>query len=68
MSQQEAALLANMDRADISKVENGKRTLSVDRLLRICGALNVRAAEVISEIEQQLPGRRATSLRLPQKR
>jgi len=54
ISQQDAALLADMDRAYISEVENGKRSLSVDRLLRISSALNVRAADIIAEIEKQL--------------
>jgi Uma2 family endonuclease len=35
ITQQAAAMRADMDRAYVSEVENGKRSLSVDRLLRI---------------------------------
>jgi transcriptional regulator with XRE-family HTH domain len=54
MTQQDVAMRADMDRAYISEVENGKRAVSVDRLLRICGSMNVRAANVISDVEQDL--------------
>jgi transcriptional regulator with XRE-family HTH domain len=54
LSQQEAALNAGMDRAYISEVENGKRSLSVDRLLRLCAAIGVQANEIVSKIERQL--------------
>jgi transcriptional regulator with XRE-family HTH domain len=54
ITQQDAAMRADMDRAYISEVENGKRSISVDRLLRICDSLNVRAAKVIAEVEKEL--------------
>jgi transcriptional regulator with XRE-family HTH domain len=54
ISQQEVASAAEMDRAYLSEVESGKRSLSVDRLLRICHALNLAPTQVMSEIEQQL--------------
>jgi transcriptional regulator with XRE-family HTH domain len=43
-----------MDRAYLSEVENGKRSLSVDRLLRICRALGWRATDVIAAVEGEL--------------
>jgi transcriptional regulator with XRE-family HTH domain len=53
MSQQDVAMLADMDRAYISEVENGKRSLSVDRLLRICGVLEIRASTLIARVERE---------------
>ena len=54
-TQQDVALRAGMDRAYLSEVENGKRSLSVDRLLRVCRAIGVRASTVIGRIEKALP-------------
>ena len=45
---------ADMDRAYVSEVENGKRSLSVDRFLRICTAIGVRAATIVTQIERQV--------------
>jgi transcriptional regulator with XRE-family HTH domain len=47
------------DRAYISEVENGKRSLSLDRLLRLCGSLEVKAANVIADVEEELRKRKA---------
>lgn len=58
ITQEEAAMRADMDRAYISEVENGKRSLSVDRLLRLCGSMKVPAAKVIAEVEEELRKRR----------
>jgi len=60
ITQQDAAMRADMDRAYISEVENGKRSLSVDRLLRICRAINVRAANIVAEVEDELRRGRST--------
>jgi transcriptional regulator with XRE-family HTH domain len=54
---------ADMDRAYISEVENGKRSLSVDRLLRLCGSMKVPAAKVIADVEEELRKRRIGSRR-----
>ncbi len=54
ITQQEVAMHANMDRADISEVENGKRSLSVDCLLRICEGVGVAAARVVADVEREL--------------
>jgi transcriptional regulator with XRE-family HTH domain len=54
ITQQELALRAGMDRAYINEVENGKRSLSVDRMLRLCSAINVPTWKLMSRIEQGL--------------
>jgi transcriptional regulator with XRE-family HTH domain len=54
LTQEELAARAKMDRSYISDVERGEASLSVDRLLRICRALDVRAATVVERIEHQL--------------
>ena len=54
VTQQEAALRADMDRAYLSEVENGKRSISVDRLLRLCASLNVRASAIIAQLEENV--------------
>jgi len=54
LTQEELAARAKMDRSYISDVERGEASLSVDRLLRICRALKVRASLVVDLIENQL--------------
>ena len=54
VTQQEVALRARMDRAYLSEVENGKRSLSIDRLLLICKAMNVPASTIVGRIERAL--------------
>jgi transcriptional regulator with XRE-family HTH domain len=61
LTQQEVAMRADMDRAYISEVEGGKRSLSVDRLLRICESMNLRAAKVIADVEQKLKSKNIPS-------
>jgi transcriptional regulator with XRE-family HTH domain len=67
MTQQEVAMGANMDRAYISEVENGKRSLSVDRLLCICESMSVQAADIVAEVEQELKNQRSISSRKSRK-
>ena len=54
LTQETLAARARMDRSYISDVERGEASLSVDRLLRICKALGVRASAVIGRIERKL--------------
>lgn len=54
VTQQDVALRARMDRAYLSEVENGKRSLSVDRLLRICRAIGVQPGTILDRIERTL--------------
>jgi transcriptional regulator with XRE-family HTH domain len=49
----ELAARAGMDRSYVSDVERGEASLSVDRLLRICRALGVRAPTIVERIERR---------------
>ena len=42
-----------MDRSYVSDVERGEASLSVDRLLRLCRALGVKAATMMERIERR---------------
>jgi len=53
LTQEALAARAKMDRSYVSDVERGEASLSVDRLLRICTALNVRASVVMDRIEKR---------------
>jgi transcriptional regulator with XRE-family HTH domain len=57
LTQEQLAAEAQMDRAYISEIERGKVSISIDRFLRICDALGIRAAEIIDRL-QKLPPRR----------
>lgn len=52
-TQEKLAARAGMDRAYISEIERGKVSLSVDRLLRICKAMGVRAALIVDRVERK---------------
>jgi transcriptional regulator with XRE-family HTH domain len=54
LTQEELAARAKMDRSYISDIERGGASLSVERLLRICQAMKIPAADVISQIEDAL--------------
>jgi transcriptional regulator with XRE-family HTH domain len=54
LTQQQLALKARMDRAYVNEVENGKRSLSVDRFLRLCDVLGTSAPTVIGRIDSAL--------------
>jgi transcriptional regulator with XRE-family HTH domain len=54
LTQQEVALRSRMDRAYLNEVEAGKRSLSVDRLLRLASALEVSAGTLVARIERRL--------------
>jgi transcriptional regulator with XRE-family HTH domain len=53
LTQEELAARAGMDRSYVSDVERGEASLSVDRLLRICRALGVKAATIVERIERR---------------
>ena len=53
LTQEELAARARMDRSYVSDVERGEASLSVDRLLRVCRALGVRAATIVERIERR---------------
>jgi transcriptional regulator with XRE-family HTH domain len=54
VSEDDVAGLARMDRSYISDVERGQASLSVQRLLRICAAMQVSAAEIVRQVEVSL--------------
>ena len=47
------ALRAQMDRNYLSLIELGRSSPSVQMLVRICAALDVRAADVLSDVERR---------------
>lgn len=53
-SQGELALRAQMDRNYLSLIELGRNSPSVRMLLRLCAALEVRAAEVLEDVERRV--------------
>ena len=52
MTQEALAAKAGMDRAYISEIERGKASPSVDRLFRICRAMDVRASTILARVEK----------------
>jgi transcriptional regulator with XRE-family HTH domain len=50
-SQEKLATCCLLDRTEIGKIENGRRIPRVDTMLRIAGALEVKADVLLSGIE-----------------
>ena len=53
-SQSDLALRADMDRNYLSLIELGRNSPSVRMLLRLCQALDVRAAQVLDDVERRM--------------
>lgn len=53
-SQSELALRAQMDRNYLSLIELGRNSPSVRMLVRLCLALDVRAADVLTDVERRV--------------
>lgn len=53
-SQSELALRVEMDRNYLSLIELGRNSPSVRMLMRLCMALDVRAAEVLDDVERRV--------------
>lgn len=53
-SQSDLALRADMDRNYLSLIELGRNSPSVRMLLRLCLALDVRAADVLDDVERRM--------------
>lgn len=49
MSQQDLAGDADMERSYISAVENGRKNIRVDTLVRLANALSVKAGKLLDE-------------------
>ena len=52
MTQERLASAAKVDRGHISDIERGEKSPNVDMLLRLCRAMGVSAAEIISRVER----------------
>lgn len=57
-SQSELALRVQMDRNYLSLIELGRNSPSVRMLVRLCMALDVRAADVLEDVERRLEAQR----------
>ena len=53
-SQSELALRVQMDRNYLSLIELGRSSPSVRMLLRLCATLDVRAADVLDDVERRV--------------
>lgn len=53
-SQADLALRAQMDRNYLSLIELGRNSPSVRMLMRLCLALDVRAADVLTDVERRV--------------
>ena len=51
MTQERLALAANIDRSFYVDVENGKHSLTVDRLFAVADALRVKPARLLEDID-----------------
>ncbi|WP_020404183.1 helix-turn-helix domain-containing protein [Gracilimonas tropica] len=53
-SQEHLAAEADLSRSMIDKIERRKRLPSLPVILKIAGALNIKASEIIAKIEQEM--------------
>ena len=53
-SQADLALHAQMDRNYLSLIELGRNSPSVRMLMRLCAALDVRAADVLGDVDRRV--------------
>ena len=60
-SQSELALRVQMDRNYLSLIELGRNSPSVRMLLRLCDALDVKAADVLTDVDRRLQRQKAAS-------
>ena len=49
LTQEQVALMLNIDRSSVAKYETGKSTPSIKKIPQICKLLNVEIDEIISE-------------------
>ena len=52
LTQEELSFAAKVDRTYISQLENDKKSPTLDVLFRLCDAMGVSAAELISRVEK----------------
>lgn len=53
LTQEALAHAAGIDRTYVSMLENGKASPTLETLFRLCEALGVSAAGIVSEVERQ---------------
>ena len=53
MSQEKLSFEAGVDRSYLSELENNHRSPTVEMLLRLCDAMDVRASELLARVERQ---------------
>ena len=58
-SQSELALRVQMDRNYLSLIELGRNSPSVRMLIRLCAALEVKAADVLTDVDRRLQRQKA---------
>ena len=58
-SQSELALRVQMDRNYLSLIELGRNSPSVRMLVRLCDALDVKAADVLTDVDRRLQRQKA---------
>lgn len=54
LTQEEVAARAGLSREYISIIERGKRSPTIDVLLRVCRAIGVQASAILRKVEGQL--------------
>jgi transcriptional regulator with XRE-family HTH domain len=57
LSQEKLALEADLGRVFISWLENGKEQPSLKTMLKLAGALNCKAADLVADAEAMLAGK-----------
>ena len=57
-SQADLALRAQMNRNYLSLIELGRNSPSVRMLMRLCAALDVRAGDVLDDVERRMTAQR----------
>ena len=50
LSQEDLAVAADLHRTEIGKLENGERVPRIDTLVKLCGALETDAADLLAGI------------------
>jgi transcriptional regulator with XRE-family HTH domain len=52
MTQEQLGFAAGVDRSYISQLENDRRSPTLDLLMRLCDAMGVSAATIVSRVEK----------------
>ena len=48
LSQQDLAAACNFEKSNMSRIEAGRSNLTIDTLLKICAALNVKIVDIVN--------------------